>query len=116
MQYAPPIYPFFFSTLFFYYIIYFIIIESVYAILFFFSLVRDRSKRMKKNIGLDYRAVKARPPEEGIRKGQIGLLDREEEKGHKEEGGQRPEKGYTRDNHQFSVVLLSVRCISWIII
>lgn len=71
---------------------------------------------MKKNIGLDYRAVKAGPSGEGIRKGQIGLLDREEEKGHKKEGGQRPEKGYTRDNHQFSVVLLSVRCISWIII
>lgn len=71
---------------------------------YFFSLVRDRSKRLKKNIGLDYRAVKASPSEEGIRKGQIGLLDREEEKGHEKErrGAKAGEGIYSRQ--------LSVQC------
>lgn len=38
-------------------------------------------------------SVKASPE---ARKGQLGLLGREEEKGHEEEGGQRPVEGYSR--------------------
>jgi len=48
------------------------------------------SKKLGKNAGLGFRACQSRSID---RKGQIGLLGREEEKGHQEEGGQKPEKG-----------------------
>lgn len=69
------------------------------------------SKRLRKNPGLGCRACQSR----GKKRSDRVLLDREEEKGHEEEGGQRLEEGYSRQ-HQFSTVLLFVRCVSWIII